>query len=215
MLTTIALTFLALASDDSKDDAARKYLARRLEVAPLRVTTVTTNQYGGVVNASSVDTWTVYQGQNSMVTARGLAEMVNDTETLKKMQTERAIGMGVGIPLTLAGLGLAGYGIYYSTNNLMADDSTGWLLAGALGGGTLMGVGIVTWMGPAGKQRWPVRYYSEEQATGMVDDYNEQLLSDLGVSKDEVLQYLKSRGAIELTVQPLFAGNMIGVAGTF
>jgi hypothetical protein len=50
------------ATGTDKAAAARKFVFGYLQVAPLRITTVTTNQYGAATSASSVDNWTVYKG---------------------------------------------------------------------------------------------------------------------------------------------------------
>ena len=212
----LALATSAHAEDGAADTdaASRKFLAGYLQVAPLRITTVTTNGYGAVTNANSVDLWTVYKGQNTLMTAKEVATLANDTDALELMKKQTTTGLAVGIPLMVAGVGVLGYGYYqYSEKPI---QNMGWLIGGSAGGGVLIGVGYVVAATPAAKQKWPKNYYSEEEATEIVDTYNEARLKELGISKDDVLRYLKSRTeAPHLEVQPFFAGNSVGVTGTF
>lgn len=197
------------------DAASRKFLAGYLQVAPLRITTVTTNQYGSVTSANSVDLWTVYKGQNTLVTAKEVATLANDTQTLELMKRQQTTGLAIGIPVAVIGAGLAGYGTLAYLEK--PNQNFGWLLAGTTGGGALLAVGYVVAASPAAKQRWPKNYYSEEAATEIVDTYNAEKLKELGITKEDVLRYLKERTEAPTPVEitPYFAGNSFGVTGTF
>jgi hypothetical protein len=140
--------------------------------------------------------------------------MAGDKAMLEKMKSERTVGLAVGLPLTAAGLGLATYGtIAYVDKPL---KNFGWLMGGMLGGGLVAGVGIVVAGSPAGKQRWPKSYDSEEEAMGMVDTYNAEKLKELGITKEYVLEYLKQRTeAPALELHPWVAANGVGLTGTF
>lgn len=209
-----AASFALAAESDSTDAAARKFLAGYLQVAPLRITTVSTNQYGAVTSASSVDLWTVYKGQNTLLTAKEVATLANDTEALDLMKKQQTTGLAVGVPLAVVGAGVATYGfIAYSEAPL---KNLGWMLGGGVGGGLLLGVGYLVAVSPGAKQKWPKNYYSEEEAIEIVDTYNAEKLKELGLTKEDVLRYLKERTeAPKLEVTPYFAGNSFGVVGTF
>lgn len=204
------------AAGASTDAAARKFVAGHLQVAPLRITTVTTNQYGSVTSANSVDLWTVYKGQNTLMTAKEVATLANDTEKLALMQKQQTTGIAIGVPVALVGAGVATYGILQYMDAPMKNF--GWMLGGTTGGGALLAVGYVVAVGPGAKQKWPKNYYSEEEAIEIVDTYNAEKLKELGITKEDVLQYLKSRSEAPppgLEMQPYFAGNSFGVTGTF
>jgi len=213
----LALSFTASAADEESTDksaAARKFMAGYLKVAPLRITTVTTNQHGAAVSASSVDIWTVYKGQNTMVRADEFATLAGDAATLEKMKSEKKVGLAVGVPLAVVGFGLVGYGTWAYTDKPMKNF--GWLMGGMFGGGLVGVVGVLVATGPGKRQHWPKMYYTEEKATEIVDIYNAEKLKELGLTKEDVQQYFKERAdAPSLEVRPYIAGTSVGLTGTF
>src|SRR5262249_17824578 len=150
----------------------RKFLAQRMEVGPLRITTVTTNGYGAVESSSSVDIWTVYQGQNTIVTGRNFADVMKDGDTQSKMQSQRTVGAAIGAPLALGGLAVVAYGTYAFIEHPLKDSSLGLFLGGTLGGGLASGIGFAVWMSPGARQNWVSNYYTEDKANELVDQYN-------------------------------------------
>lgn len=213
MIALLLLVVQSAHAEDVVDNAslARKFLAERLTVAPLQITTITTSQYGS--STSSVNLWTVYRGENTMVGAKEFAEQMKDEEVLAKMQRQQTTGLAVGIPVTVAGAGLLGYAAYDGLTSKRFN--AGIVLGGAGAGLVLSVVGVNVMLGPSRKQKWVKLYYTEEKANELVDGYNAAMLQDLGLTKEDLLRYLQEKVELRLEVHPFVTSNMIGVAGTF
>lgn len=115
----LAMMTLAFAGDpalaetsaaDGRDTAVRKYLAERLEAGPLRITTVTTNGYGAV-SSSSVNTWTIYKGQNTIIGTTAFATAVNDQAVLDDLAKRKKVSTAVSLGLLGGGLATIGLGV--------------------------------------------------------------------------------------------------------
>ncbi len=220
MLLAILTLCSALADDasDTRDAAVRKYLASRLEAGPLRITTVSSNGYGAV-STSTVNTWTVYQGQNTIIGTSKFAELVNDKERTADLEKRKGVANGVAYGLLGAGLVSAGVGVYEltlppKTRYGMGEGFVPGIVLTSVGTGLLLGALYVPAYSRAHREYVP-NWYSEEQASGLVDDYNSAKMKELGVTKDDVLGYLKERSQVDLTVTPFLAVNQVGVNVTF
>lgn len=220
MLLAILTLCSALADDasDTRDAAVRKYLASRLEAGPLRITTVSSNGYGAV-STSTVNTWTVYQGQNTIIGTTKFAEAVNDKERVADLEKRKGVASGVAWGLLGAGLVSGGVGVYEltlppKTRYGMGEGFVPGIVLTSVGTGLLVAALYVPAYSRAHREYVP-NWYSEEQASGLVDDYNSAKMKELGITKEDVLGYLKERSRVDLTVTPFVAANQVGVNVTF
>ena len=223
----LAMMTLAFAGDpalaetsaaDGRDTAVRKYLAERLEAGPLRITTVTTNGYGAV-SSSSVNTWTIYKGQNTIIGTTAFATAVNDQAVLDDLAKRKKVSTAVSLGLLGGGLATIGLGVYELTIPAKREYGMG---PGFLPGVILTSVGTTVLLGalyvPAfsrAHREYVPKWYTEEKAMGLVDGYNRAKLEELGINRDDVLGYLKTRTQVDLVVTPFIAANQVGVNVTF
>ena len=148
-----------------------------------------------------------------MVTGKEFAEQMHDEEVLAKMQRQTTTALAVGIPLTAAAGGLLGYAAY---DALTSERFNGGVVFGSAGAGFVaLVVGLNVAIAPAGKQKWVKLYYTEEKANELVDGYNQTMLDDLGLTKEDLLRYLQEKVEIRPEIRPFLASNVVGVPGTF
>lgn len=223
MLLSLLALSLAFAADpaegtESRDSAVRKYLASRLEAGPLRITTVSSNGYGAV-SSSTVNTWTVYQGQNTIIGTTKFAEAVNDTERVADLKKRKGVATGVSLGLLGAGLVAGGVGVYEftlpsKTRYGMGEGFVPGLVLTSVGMTSLIAALYVPAFSRASREYVP-KWYTEEQAAGLVDDYNDAKMKELGITKDDIRAYLQERSRVEYTITPFVAANQLGVHVTF
>ena len=219
----LALLTLALAADpaagtDSRDAAVRKYLAGRLEAGPLRITTVSTNGYGSV-SSSTVNTWTVYQGQNTIIGTTKFAEAINDKERVADLAKRKGTASAVSLGLLGAGLVTGGVGVYEftlppKTRYGMSEGFVPGIVLTTVGVSCLVAALYVPAFSKAHREYVP-NWYTEEEAAGLVDEYNQAKIKELGITKEDILSYLKERTQVDYTVTPFLAANHLGVNVTF
>lgn len=178
----------------------------------LRITTVGSNGHGAV-STSTVNTWTVHQGQTTIIGTTKSAEAVNDKERVADLENRKGVASGVAWGLLGAGLVAGGVGGYElallpKTRYGMGDGSVPGIVPTSVGTGLLLGALYVPAQSRAHREHVP-NWYTEEQASGRVDEFNSAKMKELGFTKDDVLGYLKSRSRVDLTVMSFLAVNQV------
>ncbi|MCB9674267.1 MAG: hypothetical protein H6737_04070 [Alphaproteobacteria bacterium] len=169
----------------------KKYQLRRLRRGDLTFTTG-----GGQAAVSTIKTWALYDGGGTLVLPRDAAERVNDATALEKMDRHRSISKTL-IWGSLGGAGAvcAGSALYgvtgpnpdrYDVSDPRWDKASNRRFApvwGCLIGPAVAVLPAYIGLGIGNRQKYPVNYWTPDEADALVDTANTALATELGIGE--------------------------------
>jgi hypothetical protein len=159
----------------------RAYRQRRLYKDTREVVQGTTTAGYGAVG--SYANWTVFQDSQAFG-ARGFALEVGDTEKVAYLRRRDQIAAGWAIGLGVAGIAAAAGGLAMAGDDDAANDPVAFALV--VSSPVLVGVSIGLPLGVSQRRKWVAHSYAPEEAQRWIDQYNDALRTELGLTADDV-----------------------------
>lgn len=172
-------------------DAIRVYQRDHLYRDKLQYTVTTgyANYYAASLSTQNVFAWAIYDGGGHMLSTPEFFDRVGDSRGKRRYHAGMARRTSLGTTLTIAGTAAlaVGMGAMFSAVSEDVPDSMLWVGTGvAVAGSVPFGVGIGQFVFNRRHKQFVYTEYEIDEADALVEDYNDDLLDQLGLQAADV-----------------------------